>query len=588
MKSIGLNPLSLLLIIALIGAAATHAARAGGNPSTNTTMNKLIAAAKEKYINGNYSASIQDALTVYRFAQGHQNEHLLADAENLIGLIYEAQNQNAAAMSYFRRAAAINKRREDGRLLAANDLNISLVFANQKLLDSAVYYTSQSLRLSQADHIPNLVAMAKNHLGDYYFKQSKSNEAEKEFLAVLNAPAFQSDWENSFACSGMARLRLAQKKYKQAADFAQRAFTYARKDGAKWDAAQALDLAQQADSAMGDFRQAYQQLRLFKLYNDSLSSTEKDKEINRLLLAGKSFENERLLRQTQLDDQQNKIDRLIIAVISLLIVLLLFVFVYIGRRVVVANRTNQKLIATAAIAEDKSRLAEQQNADNNQLFSIIGHDLRSPFATLQNTLSLFRTGDLSAEEMLALVKGLEAQVSASAGMLDNLLLWAGSQLGGNNRRETTFDLVAKAEKVIAFLTPVANRKHIVIDHPAVQPVFVKGDADQIRIMIQNLVANAIKFTPVDGRVTVRYAKAEGFVDLLIEDNGIGMSSQAIDNLFSDTGTIHSTYGTDSEKGIGLGMQLVRNFASQNQVVLSVHSELGQGTAFTLRFAEAQN
>ncbi|SDF83968.1 Signal transduction histidine kinase, partial [Mucilaginibacter pineti] len=568
----------IFLYFVLTGRVLNPTVSVRDSSTAGETFKKQILVAKENYNNGNYTTSIRDAVPVYQYAQRHQDQRLLADAGNLIGLIYLAQNNQTEAMKYFRQAESVNKEIGDNDHLAANYLNISLVLCDQKLLDSAIIYATRCLVLSQTCGIRNLAVMAKNHLGDYYFRQSKMALAEQEFMAVLNDPNFQSDWENSFASTGLSQIRSAQKRFKEAAGFAVRAFDYAQKAGAKWDAARALDLAQQAEWAIGDARSAYQHLRLFKLYNDSLSSVEKDKDINKLLLTEKSLENERLLGKTQISDQKNKINQLIIAIISLLVILLLCIAVGVYRRVILAKRENQKLQSSAEAIQHQNKSIEKQNEglhklneDKNQLFSIISHDLRSPFAAMQSTLSLFKSGDLDNEEMLVVTAALEEQVGASAHMLDDLLLWASNQLSGIARKEVEIDLVAKVAKITGVLTAVAKRKQVTLTHQDHTSALIKGDADQIRIMIQNLVSNAIKFTPEGGQVVIRYLQHDDTIDLIIEDNGVGIAPEVLTDLLSGSGKLTSTYGTAKEKGVGLGMQLVKDFAAQNGVGVAAKS-----------------
>jgi len=124
---------------------------------------------------------------------------------------------------------------------------------------------------------------------------------------------------------------------------------------------------------------------------------------------------------------------------------------------------------------------------------------------------------------------------------------------------------------------------ISIVHERLKLPSVQGDADQVRIMLQNLLSNAIKYTAPNGTIRLSYVMLERSVEFIIQDNGIGMDSQSFNALLHGSNVRLSTYGTSNEKGIGLGFQLVRDFAGQNQITITGSSEIGVGTTFRLRF-----
>lgn len=516
--------------------------------------------AKQDYNSGNYIPALQQASRIYGRAIREGNDTLTADAGNLVGLVYLAQGQARNAMPYFREAGFINSSQAKTARLAANELNIALAFSDLKKPDSAIVYARRCLERSRSLHKKDLAAMAANHLGDFEFRLGHLKVAEAHFRSVLNDPGFQSDWENSFASAGLARLKLQSRDPRTAASLADRAYRLALKAGAKWDAAQALDLAQQAYHALDDQAKAYDRLRLFKAYSDSLSSADRGKALDQLQLREKSLVNAALKDRAQ-------IDRLLLLLAALAALSLAVVLVMYFRR---------------------NRGLKQLNAEKDRLFSIIGHDLKSPFATLQGTLNLLSSGDLSPGELVHISGDLAEQMQAASIMLDSLLTWAGKQLQGLSARPQPLDLPLKVGKVLALLITAAERKQVSIGHQVIPLPQVQGDPDQVRIMIQNLLANAIKFTPAGGSVSITYQINPGSVGLRISDSGIGMPPKLLEAVLSSQSPASSTYGTANEKGIGLGMLLIREFADQNHIGLSAESRPGEGTTFHLRFIRTVN
>ncbi|MBL4675672.1 MAG: tetratricopeptide repeat-containing sensor histidine kinase [Mucilaginibacter sp.] len=516
---------------------------------------------KKDYNEGNYVSSLNGALQAYRQAQQTHDQAALADAGNLIGLIRLAQGQPDVAIQFFRHAASINKRINNQQRLAANYINLSLGFSDLHHTDSTIRYLKSALDLSTRIKAANLIAMATNHLGDAYYKKAELQLAERKYLAVIHNKNYQSNWENSFAYSGLARIRLEQHQYPQAARFADIAFQYALRSDVKWDAAQALAVGHIAYWKQGDAKTAYRRLLNYKLYSDSVLNLEKDKALNSLFLKDKSFENERLSQQVNIGLQQRKIDRLFIVVVSLLALVIVFAAFLIYRQ----NERTRK-----------------ENQTKDRIFSIISHDLRSPLAGLEATLQLFKSGDISSDELIILADQMSGQLAGTSSMLDSLLLWAGNQLGGITTKPVQLDLPKKIEKVSATLFIVAKRKQIEIIHePQSLPPFT-GDADQVRIVLQNLIANAIKYTNAKGRVRIFY-RLDSRLHLFIQDNGVGMSQHTLNHILTTNGFHAASYGTANEKGIGLGMQLVKIFAQQNGIELRAESEIGKGTTFELIF-----
>ncbi|WDF53930.1 tetratricopeptide repeat-containing sensor histidine kinase [Mucilaginibacter sp. KACC 22063] len=559
-------------------------------PAKSANYESKLTEAKENYNQGNYPKSLEKALEVYRLSSQHLDQPTIANAGNIIGLVYLAQGQVKTSLKYFKDAENINRVLNNTHGLAANLLNISLAQSQLHMLDSAVVNIKKSLEISNRYKYLNLIAMGKNHLADYYREQGHLKAAEKEFMSVINDKAFQSDWENSFAYTGLAKIRYSQKQYRVAGLFSDKAFTYAEKTETKWDAVQALELAHKAYWAMGDTKKAYQRLLNYKTYSDSIFNSKKDNEINSLFLKEKSIENDNLLKEIHISAQKRKIDRLIIAIILVLITLLSLIAILIFKRSIKTARYNRSLMAINKAAITQNKLFEQQNNGLNKLnhhkdklLSIIGHDLRSPFAVLQNTLDLFKSGDLNAEELVMLTNQLAEQLTSSSWMLDSLLVWAGNQLNGSTYNPVYIHLPEKINKIISVLSAPAKRKNITIEHCTEDLPQVFCDADQVRIMIQNLLANAIKFTGENGIIKIGYTICNTYIDLTIKDNGVGMQQEELEQHLSFAAKRNSTYGTFYEKGIGLGLQLVKEFAAKNDVEISGETAPGVGTAFTLRF-----
>ena len=549
-----------------------------------------LAAAKENYNHGDYPKAMKVALSVYQSSLKTGNKAVMADAGNLIGLVDLAEGKPKQALAHFRKALQLNQGLGNNRRVAANLINIGLAHSDLSELDSAILSLRQSLELSEQQGIKNLATMAHNHLGELHFKQGRLTTAQLLFRSVLDDKAYQSDWENSFASAGMSKIYFARKEFRKAAIFADRAYQLALKADAKWDAAKAMELAHVAYRQIGNMSKAYERLLAYKVYSDSLFNADKEKGLNVMRLRSKSIENDYLHSQIKLVGQQRKIDRLVIAVTVTVLILIITIAVQVFRshRRAVLNNRMLKAEKDSALLQNELFASQNEelnlvNQDRNRLFSIIGHDLRSPLASISHTLTLFKSGYLDHHDLILLADKLQAEVGTASGMLNSLLVWSANQMQGIRLRLVNVDLALKVNKVIGSLLSVANHKQIKLIHDPHHADVVRADADQVRIMIHNLLSNAIKFTPEGGHVKIYYVTSVDHLDLVIEDNGVGMTSEKLSQLLNGEEMQTPTYGTNNEKGIGLGLHLVRDFAANNKVTLMGKSTLGKGTSFILRF-----
>jgi two-component system, sensor histidine kinase and response regulator len=240
-------------------------------------------------------------------------------------------------------------------------------------------------------------------------------------------------------------------------------------------------------------------------------------------------------------------------------------------------------VKTHLTIQEQRKQLEQTSAFEKKIFSIIGHDLRSPIGNIRTYIDAFLMVNSNLEEsVVGLLKDLYLLSDNAFNLLENLLNWAKSQSGGivcRPQRENVFPLIQSA---ITLFAVQAENKKITLKYEGDEVVQGYFDAELISVVVRNLVSNAVKFTPRNGSVTISAKHhTENEADKLlirVSDNGAGMSDETIDNLLNRN--IHmTTYGTDNEKGSGLGLQLCKEFIELNQGVLKIESTLNSGSSF---------
>ncbi len=249
-------------------------------------------------------------------------------------------------------------------------------------------------------------------------------------------------------------------------------------------------------------------------------------------------------------------------------------------------------ITERKLAEEKlekySQELKELNAGKDKLFSIIAHDLRSPFNPLLG-LSEIMVNDfesLTPEEIKDYNNEIYNSLKNEYKLLENLLNWSRLETGQMEFIPQKINLYDKIESVISLLSGNAKLKDIALINETGKDILVLADSNMLHSVLQNLISNSIKFTNKDGLIKTYSEKiSNDFIQITVSDNGVGMTNDQIKNLFGFTAT--STKGTNNEKGTGLGLMICKEMVERQGGTISVKSEAGKGTdiSFTLPNAE---
>ncbi|PRY05027.1 GAF domain-containing protein [Pontibacter ummariensis] len=223
------------------------------------------------------------------------------------------------------------------------------------------------------------------------------------------------------------------------------------------------------------------------------------------------------------------------------------------------------------------------NASKDRLFSIIGHDLRSPAAALQHVAELIQYYHEKGNVQQLLELGSKTARAASGinSMLDNLLNWSLSQTGDLQLQIEPLAVYPLLQDVVELHDEFAFSKNISIGLSGLEDAEVMADKNALLTILRNLLSNAIKFTRPGGAVTIEVKTEDDRVRILFRDNGIGISPERMKILF-DLHHPKSSKGTAKEKGTGLGMVLVKELLEKTGGEIEVLSHLEEGTTVILR------
>lgn len=215
----------------------------------------------------------------------------------------------------------------------------------------------------------------------------------------------------------------------------------------------------------------------------------------------------------------------------------------------------------------------------NRLFSIISHDLKSPFNSLLGmTLLMSQMADrLSKDKLVEYATDVNEAGGRVFALLQNLLEWSRLQMEGATFESETVSLRDMAQENINVLTSMAIEKNITLTN-SIKNDTAFADPDMTRTVIRNLISNAIKFTPTNGKIDVSSIQKNGMVQITVSDTGVGLSEEQIEKIFAlDQKT--STVGTAGERGTGLGLPLCKEMIEKCGGEIRVESVPGEGSKF---------
>lgn len=223
---------------------------------------------------------------------------------------------------------------------------------------------------------------------------------------------------------------------------------------------------------------------------------------------------------------------------------------------------------------------QKLNDVKDKFFSVIAHDLKSPFTALLGFSDMItdEIHDLSLEEIYDYASRIKTSAYGLFHLLEDLLQWSRFQSGQIELSPERFDLSVIANRVMALFEANASQKSISLESNIDPGLRAYADKNMIQSVIRNIISNALKFTPQGGKVQISAKEAASLVEICIEDTGIGINGQDAEKIFS-LSSYHSTPGTNMEKGTGLGMVIAKEMITKNRGKIWIKSSPGKGTAF---------
>jgi two-component system, NtrC family, sensor kinase len=536
------------------------------------------------YLNsGKLASALECFMKAANYYKKDRNNKGLATVYLYISEAYNLQENRDNEKYYLKNAIEIFRREKDSINLASSLHNLGYAHYSMGQYDSALILFSKTSEIYQKLGYVTQYAYCLGNSGLVYSRQSEFEKAEDYLLRAIDMLTKQGD-DYAVTQYMIEYAGILQHKgdIKKAITYATMSFHYAIKNNIiEFERDAAYRLAQ-LYQVSGKYDSAYHFQSLYINANDSIKSY---KNIQKMADLRTEFEVSK--KQAEVDVLQKKrvIQRIVIGGLILILLLamgLVMLYYYNLKR---SQKLTAALDERRILLENQSTELKELNRIKDKFFSVISHDLRGPISSIGGiSFMINESVENNNPAMLhEITDYIDQTVFSLTALLENLLNWAQNQQGKFPYVEENIDTKATIQEVVKLFSTITLLKNIRIQLKIKPKLIISGDRNSMMMIIRNLLSNALKFTHKGGTVSISTGiTPDGKAEIVVSDNGIGIPAEKIPWLF-DFRENKSTYGTEKEKGIGLGLNLIHEFVKMNKGTIEVKSTVGKGTSFILHF-----
>lgn len=583
----------------------------------------------------NMLANYKSALSCLNLALGCskqlKDEKGTTDAYKNIGIVYYSEGQLSSALDYYYKALYLalknNYKVLSGEIY--NDIGVTL--QTMEVYPNALTYFYKALDIVQSENDIIGVSTMHENIGEILLAQDKYHEALTHLFKALTIAKKQNDidgltstytdvglcyahlgqlpkavkyldtsariagnykvvYNQAYAYIGLSTAYNMQKDYASAYKLALQGQTLAKELGnITVKAAAALQLSKTL-TGLGRYQEANEQLMQYLQLKNEIKNNESIQK-----LTSYNYDLNFREKQHQLEAQQHERDLLYQQRIQRQRLMNTIFMVAFGAMIVIAfvyyrqkrkqqrinaqlEEKNHEVLLQKANIDEQAHKLNDLNTLKDRLISILAHDLRAPLSTLRGLFSLLQDASISHQEMVEMIPTVLKKLEYTSDFLDTLLFWINSQMENFENSVKIFSIKEIVEHEIESHNEQAIRKGISLIDNVPDGTIASADPNSIRIVIRNLITNAIKFSR-DGDVVGVTAHLEGDdVVISVKDTGMGIPEPQLKKLFRNK--VDSRTGTGNESGTGMGLLFCKDLVEKCSGHIWVTSKLGEGSEFT--------
>jgi len=505
------------------------------------------------------------------------------------GTLYTHLNKFDSSLCYYNKSIALSHQLTTVDLLSTNYLNVGELYFRQKQeYDTAAHYYYKAIEHALPANIGAIRVKANINLGNVFLEKLQYDSARKYYEDVLNSPLIDRLPKAKTAATiniGVYNYKVG--NFKEAQWYLDSGYAMARRLGVLSSQQTALKSLYRLDSINGNLALAFQHFKEYNFVTDSLLEFETNKEM--AILEFEKYINQEKLNNAGLIQENMSMNRrmILLAVVIFILLILLYALALNTRK---RKMLNKELSASHNQLEETNKLLSVQqaelqklNASKDKLFSVLGHDLKSPFSGILGMLDLVNKnwGIMSETEKKEMLELLFISSERVSELLDNILNWGKTQQGLVNVDRKKVALYPVLKEIIGLFEVQIDAKKLQVEIVmSEKDLSLDTDSMLLSRVVQNLLSNAVKFTPKGGAIHIKVEELNQEIRLSVIDSGMGIPKDKVSTIF-DVNLSYRRAGTEGEKSTGMGLLLSKEYTALLGASLHVSSVEGEGSSFTL-------
>ena len=497
---------------------------------------------------GNYKEALDDLLTAEKFAGNNTDE--LAEVHSERSYVYMLLKDYNKAIEEANQSLALNK-------IAKDFKNIAIVYG--RLGSISIYIKDYKAALAYSDTA-------------YQMSQKVGNNRLRAKTMI-----------------GYATIYNLQHNYIKAVPYAKNGAALADSIGIMDALSTAYQELVTSYEQTGDLKAAMFYQKKYIAIKDSLNGFYRTKnlqliqsyfDLDRRLGAIAAFEQNAKKIKAKMQFQRIIIISLTLSLLTVIVLLLITYYFYKQKKELSdeLGRKHNTLLEHKKLIEAQTENLQMVSKIKDKLLAVIGHDLRTPLANLRNMVEMFEADYISADEVHWLMRDINPLVKGAELTLSNLMEWACSQIKGQSINSSRLDIFLLGVEMEQTFNHALHQKNIEFLNQATAGQSVMADENHIKVVLRNLISNAIKFTDTNGTIKLNSTYEENNVIVSVQDTGKGMTADEVNKLFYPQ-THFSQPGTQGEHGTGIGLLLCKELVELNGGKIWITSKPGKGSTF---------
>lgn len=558
-------------------------------------------------LEGDYASALRNLSTAQSMYRQLNDSSQLAKTYLLLGNIYSITSNYTESLRYYRNAGTLFGALDDFKSQAAINNNIGIVYANLGKLDSAsIFYNMALMTYLEINDIENLAGMYTN-IGTIYAENNELDKAIDYYTkSNISLKELNRTYGQSINYLNIADAYMHMEDYGSASKNLDTAISIAEEEGFKSLLTDEYYTVGEIKEAQGDYKGALEWYRMSEVMEDSLFNSETKTALIEIQtqqleeIQSSELEKAQLINEGKIETIKLKNTLLLVGSGSILL-LLLVATTYFYKRARVARMINEQNLQilnqkskiyeqAKSIAEknesllENNSMLEELNEEKTYIMNVVAHDLKSPLNQIQGLAEVIKLeeGNLSATQLECLTN-INVSSERLSKMINRILNTRAIDSESGEYKASDVDLKPLLDQAVLNFQPLADRKNITIVTPkSFSPTIVRGDTHYIQQVLENIISNAIKFSPNNKKVELALSVEGDKAIMSFMDQGPGLSKEDKNSLFKEYANL-SAAPTGGESSTGLGLSIVKKYVDLMEGDIWCESTQGEGATFYLTF-----